>query len=131
MLLPTGRHKNFAEVRVPRVYCPHCEKLRQIKIVFADEQRGYSKAFERYVIGLCELMPILDVARHLGISWGTVKDIHKRYLTKKYGKPSLKSLTSIAIDEISVGAGHRYLTVVLNLETGAVVFVGKGKGSDA
>jgi transposase len=76
-------------------------------------------------------MPIQDVSLHLGISWGTVKDIHKRSLVKKYGSPSLKGLSSIAIDEISIGAGHRYLTVVLNLKNGVVVFVGDGKGSDA
>jgi transposase len=54
-----------------------------------------------------------------------------RYLDKKYSKPSLKGLSQIAIDEIAIGKGHRYLTVVLNLETGAVVFVGKGKGSES
>jgi transposase len=37
----------------------------------------------------------------------------------------------IAIDEISIERGHRYLTVVLDLDTGAVVFVGEGKGADA
>ena len=36
----------------------------------------------------------------------------------------------IAIDEIAVGKGHRYLTVVLDLESGAVVFVGDGKGME-
>jgi transposase len=76
-------------------------------------------------------MPIQDVALLLGISWGTVKGIHKRRLVQKYGSPSLKGLSSIAIDEISIGAGHRYLTVVLNLWNGAVIFVGNGKGSDA
>jgi transposase len=35
------------------------------------------------------------------------------------------------VDEINVGHGHRYLTVVLNLDNGAVVFVGDGKGADA
>ena len=131
MLLPTGTHQNFAEVDIPRVWCPSCEKLRQIRPVFAEEQRSYSRAFERYAIDLCEMMPIKDVAAHLGVSWGTIKDIHKRRLVKKYGTPSLKGLRSIAIDEISIGAGHRYLTVVLNLENGAVVFVGDGKGSEA
>jgi transposase len=43
----------------------------------------------------------------------------------------LKALKRIAIDEISVGRGHRYLTVVLDLNSGAVVFVGEGKGADA
>jgi len=37
----------------------------------------------------------------------------------------------LAIDEIAVGKGHRYLTVVLDLQSGAVVFVGDGKGAEA
>jgi len=76
-------------------------------------------------------MTINDVAQHLDISWSTVKDIHKRHLNKKYATPNLKNLHKIAIDEISCGKGHKYLTVVLNLENGAVVFVGDGKGAEA
>lgn len=35
------------------------------------------------------------------------------------------------IDEISIGAGHRYLTIVLDLQSGVATFVGDGKGADA
>jgi transposase len=76
-------------------------------------------------------MTIHDVAQHLDISWSTVKDIHKRHLNKKYKTPNLKNLHKIAIDEISCGKGHKYLTIVLNLENGSVVFVGDGKGAEA
>jgi transposase len=131
MLLPTGTRKNYAQLNIPRVYCPQCEKLRQIELGFADEYRPHSQAFERYVRDLCAIMTISDVARWLGISWATVKEIHKRYLDEKYGEPSLKRLTNLAIDEISIGKGHRFLTVVLNLATGAVIFVGEGKGAEA
>ena len=131
LLLPTGRRKNYAELDIPRVYCPACGCLRQIRLGFAEESRTCSKAFERYVRELCDLMTIRDVARHLGIPWSTVKDIHKRHLEKKYGKPDLKNLRTLAIDEIANGKGHRYLTIVLNLENGAVVFIGDGKGTDA
>jgi len=37
----------------------------------------------------------------------------------------------IAIDEISIGRGHRYFTVVLDLDSGAVVFIGEGKGAQS
>ena len=131
MLLPTGLHKNYAELDIPRVYCPKCDKLRQIRLGFAEEFRSHSKAFERYVRDLCGFMTINDVARHLDVPWSTVKEIHKRHLDKKYRTPSLRKLTSIAIDEIYLGKKHKYLTIVLNLENGAVVFIGKGKGSDA
>jgi transposase len=76
-------------------------------------------------------MTIKDVARHLGVSWDVIKDIQKRYLKKHYSHPKLKHLKRLAIDEISIGKGHQYLTIVMDLESGAVIFVGDGKGADA
>jgi hypothetical protein len=45
--------------------------------------------------------------------------------------PHIKNLKYLAIDEISVRKGHRYVNLVMNLETGAVIFIGDGKGADA
>src|SRR5262249_10065734 len=59
------------------------------------------------------------------------KDIQKRDLARRYAKPKLKHLSRIAIDENAVASGHRYLTVVLDLDSGAVVFVGDGKCAGA
>src|SRR5439155_13168363 len=74
---------------------------------------------------------IQDVAHHLGVSWDVSKDIVKDDLQRRFAKPKLKHLRQLAIDEICIGAGHRYLTLVLDLESGAVVHVGRGKGGDA
>jgi len=76
-------------------------------------------------------MTIQDVAQHLGVSWDVIKDIEKRNLKKRFSRPKLRKLKRIAIDEINIGKGHHYLTIVLDLITGAVVFVGDGKGADA
>ncbi len=76
-------------------------------------------------------MTIKDVAEHLQVSWDTIKDIQARNLQRRFGKPKLHKLKQIAIDEIAVAKGQRYLTVVLNLLSGAVVFVGDGKGVEA
>ena len=76
-------------------------------------------------------MTIKDVARHLGVSWDVIKDIQKRSLIRRFAHPRLHKLKQIAIDEISIGKGHRYLTIVLDLKSGAVVFVGDGKGAEA
>jgi transposase len=76
-------------------------------------------------------MTIRDVAAHPGVGWDLVKDIRKRDLVRRFARPKLKHLRRIAIDEIAVAKGHRYLTVVLDLDSGAVVFVGDGKGAGA
>jgi hypothetical protein len=79
--------------------------VRQVEIAFADPRRTYTKAFERYALELSRHMTILDVARHLGVSWNIVKHIQKRDLTRRYPRPKLKHVCQIAIDEISVAEG--------------------------
>jgi len=130
-LVPIGLRQTRLFLRVPRVECHDCHVIRQVRLPFADPRRQYTHAFERYALELSQCMTIQDVARHLGIGWDTIKDIQQRYLQRHFAKPKLKHLRRIAIDEISVGKGHRYLTVVLDLDSGAVVFIGDGKGADA
>lgn len=129
--LPIGSRATFVDLPVPRVECRACGVVRQVEIPFADARRTYTCSFERYALELSRRMTIRDVAKHLGVSWDMIKDIQKRDLGRRYAKPKLKHLRHIAIDEIAIGKGHRYLTIVMDLESGAVVFVGDGKGADA
>jgi transposase len=129
--LPIGSRFTTVVFPIPRAACQACGVVRQVGVGFADPRRTYTRAFGRYALGLSRCMTILDVARHLGVSWDVVKDIRKRDLSRRYAKPELKDLRRIAIDEVAVGEGHRYLTVVLDLESGAAVFVGDGRGGDA
>lgn len=129
--LPIGGRAVQIVLDVPRVGCVACGQVRQVPIDFADERRSYTQAFERHVLELSQWMTIRDLAVHLQVGWDLVKDIQKRYLGRKFRRIKLKHLRRIAIDEIAIGRGHRYLTVVLDLESGAVVFVGDGKGADA
>jgi transposase len=129
--LPIGLRPTIIEFPIQRVLCLACGMVRQVKIGFADPNRRYTRSFERYVLELSKRMTVTHVAHHLGISWHTVKEIHKRYLQRRFSCPRLRGLHRIAVDEISVGHGHGYLTVVLDLDSGAVVFVGEGKGADA
>ena len=116
---------------VPRLECKDCGVVRQAEIPFAPGQHGYTLRFGRYVVELCKHMTMWDVAEHLGVSWNLVKALLKESLERRFKQPKLSELRLLAIDEISIGHGHRYFTVVLDLEKGAVVFVGEGKGADA
>jgi len=129
--LPIGHRPTFIAFKVPRLLCLDCGKVRQVKIAFADPKKHYTHAFERYALDLSRLMTIQAVADHLVMGWDTIKEIQAKYLQRRFGKPQLHQLKQIAIDEINIGKGHRYLTVVLDLLSGAVVFVGDGKGVEA
>jgi len=117
-------------VEVPRIGCASCGLVRWIELRIAEPRR-HTKAFARFVLALAKAMTMLGVARLLGVGWDVVKDILKRHLHRRFGKPSLAGLEYIAIDEISVRKGHKYLTLVMDLRSGKVVFVGDGRGVDS
>lgn len=129
--VPVGAKLVFIEMSVPKVACQACGACRRIEVDFAEPKRRHTRHFERYVMELLTFMTPLDVARHLGISWDLANDIQKRRLQRRFAKPKLKHLRRIAIDEIHLGKRHRFITLVLDLDNGVVVFVGQGKGADA
>jgi transposase len=128
---PVGLKKVVIRLAVPRVECRVCGLVRRVKIGFAHLRRRYTKRLEKYVLFLLRCATIKDVATIAGLGWDTVKDIEHRWLNRHFRLPRLNGVRHIAIDEIAIAKGHRYLTVVLDLDSGKALFVGDGKGADA
>jgi transposase len=110
--LPIGKKPVTLEFAVPRVECRNCHLRRQVKLGFADPRVSYTRSFARYALELLQRMTIQDVDEHLDVSCDLIKEIQREHLLRHYERPKLKRVREIAIDEISIGKGHRYLTVV-------------------
>lgn len=108
------------------VRCKRCG-IRAEAHDFLAPYRRATKRFERAVGDLCQRLPVQHVAEHFGLPWNTVKEIDKRRLQEEVGTPSYDDLRLLAVDEIAVHKGHRYMTSVLNVETGAIVWMGDGR----
>jgi transposase len=126
-----GRKVVWIEVDAQRVWCKACKIVRMADLGIAKPRVRYTKAFARYALELARLTTIQEAADHLRVSWDTIKELQKASLKKRFSKPRLDDLKWIAIDEISIGHGHRYVTLVLNLLSGAVVYVADGKDKEA
>ena len=110
-----------------KVFCAHCQGIHIEDLELFGPYLRMTTRLAHYIYELCKLMTVTEVARHVGLDWKTVKDIDKYYLERDYGQPDLKGLRILAVDEISIRKGHRYLTVVLDYLSGRVVFVGKNR----
>ncbi|MBD3414619.1 MAG: ISL3 family transposase [Candidatus Aminicenantes bacterium] len=127
-LLPIGKKPVFARVKIRRFYCSHCGKIRYENISCADPKKHFTHTLEEYVMDLCAYMTIRDVAEHTGLHWATVKEIDKKRLKRRVPREKdLRKIKFLGVDEVSVRRGHNYLTVVVDLETGRVVYVGEGR----
>jgi transposase len=129
--VPIGAKGVWIEMFVPKVECQRCGARRRVEVTFAEPKRRHTRSFERHVMELLQFMTPQDVSFHLGISWDLAQDIQKRRLGQRFSRPKLKRLKRIAIDEIHLGKKHRFITLVLDLDSGAVVHVGVGKGAEA
>ena len=129
--LPIGGKKVIIRMKVQRYKCKDCDFDRQERIPFATGSRSYTHRFAKYVVDLLRGMTLQDVSNHLGVSWDTVKEIHSTYLERHYSPPSLEGVENIGIDEFAVRKGHVYKTIVVDLDSGRILYVGDGKGTDA
>ena len=108
-----------------KIVCTHCRRIVVEDLdLFAPCQR-VTKRLALYTHELCKVMTVKEVADHLGLNWKTVRRIDKHFLEFQYGKIDTCGVRILAIDEIAIRKGHRYLTVVLDYERGRVIWVGK------
>lgn len=128
--VPVGLKPTWVGMSVPRVACQDCGARRRIRVKFAQGLTQHSRAFEKYAASLLRYMTPHDLARREGIAWQTAAAIDKRRL-EAVPKVSLRHVKRIAIDEIYAGKLHKFMTLVLDLDSGAVVFVGPGRGAQA
>lgn len=75
-------------------------------------------------------MTVSDLAAVTGLGWDTVKNIIKAKLERDDGHPRLKELKRLSIDEIYLGRSQRFFTLVIDLDTGRIVWVARGRGGD-
>lgn len=129
--VPVGSRQLVLRMSVQRLECKACGCIRNEEVKFTRGKRRHTRSFERLVLNLSKIGTISDEAKFLGVSWDTVKDIQKEHLGRRYGHPDIKGLRHMGIDEFAAAQGHVYMTIVVDMDTGRVVYVGKGKGADA
>ena len=128
---PIGLDRTKLFIQAPRLECRRCKQVLNAALPNVVPLCNYTKSFARLAIDLRKMMTILDVSRYLGVSETMIRSIDKKSLQKNFGKPRLRDLEILAIDEIYVGRKNKFLTIVINWQTGAIVFVGEGKGENA
>jgi transposase len=123
--LPLASHQVWIGCKYRKAYCPSCRRIRVEDLgLFARHQR-VTRRLARYLHELCrDGLTVQQVADRYGLRWDTVKGIDKNFLEEEYGQMDLDGLRILSVDEISIRKRHHYLTIVLDYETGRVVWTG-------
>ncbi|NSW83667.1 MAG: ISL3 family transposase [Syntrophothermus sp.] len=126
--LSLGPHKTLIHLHYRKIECPLCGQVVVEELDIAEPGGPrVTKRLAVYIQELCKLMTVKDVAEHLHLDWKTVKEIDKQGLKQEFAHTDYNGLRYLAVDEISYGKHHRYLTTVIDFETGRIVWVGKDR----
>lgn len=112
-----------------RVECPECGVAVRA-VPWAAHGSWFTYAFEDTCCWCALSMSKLACQRLMRVSWRTVGAICSRVEARlSEGRPPrTEGLSRIGVDETSYRKGHRYMTVVVNHDTGAVVWCHDGHG---
>jgi transposase len=131
----TWRHLNFFQhhceitARVPRTDCPD-HGVRRATVPWAREGSGFTLLFEQVAMALVREMPVMAVARHIGVTDKRLWRIVEHYVGRALDGLDLSRLKAFAFDETASKRGHNYVTVFIDLDRKdrPVIFAAPGKG---
>jgi len=124
--LDLGEVRSFLEAEAPRVDCAE-HGPTVIQFPWARHAVGHTRAFDDTVAWLAVHTSKTAVVEVVRIAWATVGAIVSRVVDEaRTALDPFDGLRRIGIDEISYKRGHRYLTVVVDHDTGRLVWAAKG-----
>ena len=121
------------QIEYRKIWCDHCGGVRVEHLEFVDTHQRVTHRLARYAAELCRRgLSVAAVAEHLDLDPKTVTAIDKATLKTAFGETCYDGLQRLAIDEIALKKGQNdYMTVVLDYDTGRVVWMGLGHGAAA
>jgi transposase len=125
--LDAGTARVFVEAAAPRVRCRQ-HGVVVAHVPWARHGAGHTLAFDQTVAWLVTQCSKTAVTELMRIAWRTVGAIIARVWADIGALGDrLDGLTRIGIDEISYKRGHRYLTVVVDHDSGRLVWAAPGR----
>lgn len=120
--LDTCQFRTSIVAQVPRVECEE-HGVRQIEVAWAQAGSRLTALFEALVIDWLKEASTSAVARMMNLSWDQVDGVMQRAVARGLARREARLPRKIGVDEKSFKKGHKYVTVVHDAESGAVIHV--------
>jgi transposase len=99
-----------------RVDCPRCRAIIVEEVPWADGKRTLTKAYMLYLARWARRLSWKETAEAFRTSWDKVFDAVEHVVTFGLAHRTLASIDAIGVDEIQYSKGHKYLTLVYQID---------------
>lgn len=122
----------YLSYRMRRVNCPACGVIVEA-VPWADGKHRACKVFLAFLASWAEDLPWKRVAERFRTSWQTVYLGISWVVAYGLEHRTLEGVTALGVDEVQYRKGHKYLTVVYQLDQGArrLLWIGKERTEES
>ena len=125
--LDLGTTRAYVEADAPRVRCP-AHGVIVAAVPWARHGAGHTLAFDDTVAWLAVHTSKSAVVALMRLAWRTVGAVVERVVADaEADHDRLDGLVRIGIDEVSHRKGHRYITVIVDHDSGRLVWAAEGR----
>ena len=120
--LDTCQMHTYIHVRLPRVNCPK-HGVKQVVSEFGENGSQMTYAFEARVLEVLKECSITSSALLCGLSWDKCWNALGRAVNRGLSRKPHQVPRRIGVDEKSIARGHKYESLVYDLDAGTVEYV--------
>ena len=128
--LDSCQFKTYLNARIPRVECAE-HGVVQVKVPWAEPRSRFTLLFERLAIDVLSQCDVSGATRILRISWDEAWGLMERAVRRGQERKARKVVRRIGVDEKAAAKGHRYLTLVCNLDDGTVEHIAEERKQES
>ena len=127
--IPFWGYRVFFEYRMRRVECYGCQRIVVEKIPWSDGKNHLTHIYIKYLAGWAKEMAWQIVAKRFRTSWQTVYKAVKKIVEYGLEHREIDNVTALGIDEVQYHKGHKYMTLVYQIDLGyrRLLWVGKNR----
>lgn len=115
--IPFWGFKVQLEYKKCRVECPHCG-IRVEKVPWADGNNHLTFQYRKYLADWAKLISWKGVSERFRTSWETVRKAVESVVEYGLEHRRVDDVSAIGIDEVQYQKGHKYLTLVYQIDSG-------------
>lgn len=128
--LNTCHVPTYIHTKLPRIKCKE-HGIRQIISDWAGAGADMTKAYESHAIDLQKECSIEGVTRLTGLGWHRCWGVMNRAVNRGLKRKTKRIPARIGVDEKSFARGHKYETLVYDLQESTVEYVGESRKQES
>jgi transposase len=124
--LDTCQYQTLLHAATPRTHCPE-HGVRAVRLPWAEPHSRFTLLFERLAMDWLLAASQQAVADRLDLSWDEIHGIMQRGVERGLARREAEPIPHVGVDEKAFCKGHRYATLVSDLEKGCVLYVAEDR----